>query len=175
MLKVLGHQSRSPGRADSKQPRQSRPTWPPPRKDYSALGSFPQRLPRVYVGTGHSERPRRCRTYEKLYNVSVPPTQGLASRPFLTVLLYTSLLFYILYSILFCSTLPFRVGHALLPEQEQKQEQEQEQEQEPDQEQDQEQDVLLWNWNCFSTDLFVKATRRGRLSRSEVDPAAPSL
>ena len=53
--------------------------------------------------------------------------------------------------ILLCSTLPFRIGPALLPEQEQKQEQEQEQEQEPDQEQDQEQDVLLWNWNCFST------------------------
>ena len=67
------------------------------------------------------------------------------------------------------------MGPALLPEQEQKQKQEQEQEQEPDQEQDQEQDVLLWNWNCFSTDLFVTANRRGRLSRSEVDPAAPEL
>ena len=83
----------------------------------------------------------------------MPPTQGLASRPFLTILLYTILLFYIFYSTRFCSTLPFRIGPALLPEQEQKQEQEQEQE--PDQEQDQEQDVLLWNWNCFSTDLFV--------------------
>ena len=88
----------------------------------------------------------------------MPPTQGLASRPFLTILLYTALLFYIFYSTLLCSTLPFRIRPALLPEQEQKheQEQEQEQEQEPDQEQDQEQDVLLWNWNCFSTDLFVK-------------------
>ena len=84
----------------------------------------------------------------------MPPTQGLASRPFLTILLYTTLLFCILYSTLLCSTLPFRIGPALLPEQEQKQEQEQEQEQEPDQEQDQEQDVLLWNWNCFSTDLL---------------------
>ena len=54
------------------------------------------------------------------------------------------------------STLPFHIGPALLPEQEQKQGQPQEQEQEPDQEQDQEQDVLLWNWNCFSTDLVVK-------------------
>ena len=83
----------------------------------------------------------------------MPPTQGLASRPFLIILLYTTLLFYIFYSTLLCSTLPFRIGPALLPEQEQKQEQEQEQE--PDQEQDQEQDVLLWNWNCFSTDRFV--------------------
>ena len=82
----------------------------------------------------------------------MPPTQGLASRPFLTILLYTTLLFCIFYSTLLCSTLPFRIGPALLPEQEQKQEQEQEQE--PDQEQDQEQDVLLWNWNCFSTDLL---------------------
>ena len=69
---------------------------------------------------------------------------------------YSSLLYILFYSILRCFTLPFRIGPALLPEQEQKQEQEQEQAQEPDQEQDQEQHVLLWNWNCFSTDLFVK-------------------
>ena len=83
----------------------------------------------------------------------MPPTQGLASRPFLIIILYIILLFYIFYSILLCSTLPFRIGRALLPEQEQTQEQEQEQER--DQEQDQEQDVLLWNWNCFSTDLLI--------------------
>ena len=83
----------------------------------------------------------------------MPTTQGLASRPFLTILRYTTLLFYIFYSILLCSTLSFRIGPALLPEQEQKPEQEQEQEQEQFQEQDQDQDVLLWNWNCISTDL----------------------
>ena len=84
----------------------------------------------------------------------MPPTQGLASRPFLTILLYTIRVFYIFYSTLLCSTLPFRMGPALLPEQEQKQEQEQEQEPDPDQEQNQEQDILLWKWNCFSTSLF---------------------
>ena len=59
------------------------------------------------------------------------------------------------------STLPFRIGPVLLPEQEQEQEQEeeheqeQEQEQEKDQEQEQEQeqDALLFNY--FSTILFV--------------------
>ena len=51
----------------------------------------------------------------------MPPTQGLASRPFLTILLYTIVVFYIFYSSLLRSTLPFRIGLALLPEHKQKQ------------------------------------------------------
>ena len=62
------------------------------------------------------------------------------------------------------------VTPALLQQQEQEQEQEQSQDQE--QEQLEKQKPLLWNY--FSTNLFLIRQQARPVSRSEIDPAAPS-
>ena len=63
MLKVLGHQGRSPGRADSKQHKteQSDLQHLHLGETIWALGSFPQCQLLEFKGcTGHSKRPRLC-------------------------------------------------------------------------------------------------------------------